>query len=112
LMDYKAKGSTIELVGVEDAGGRKAFQMRLTRKGLPPNQVVTDSQNYLDVKTVTAIPGSGTMEMTFGVYRSVDGLMIPFSVKSSAAGMTISELKLESVAFNIQLPADTFKIKK
>ena len=29
LMDYKTKGSTIELVGLEDAGGKKAFHLRI-----------------------------------------------------------------------------------
>jgi len=112
LMDYKAKGSTVELVGVEDVGGRKAFHLRITRKGLPPTELFIDSQNYLDVKAVTSVPGTGTMELAFSDYRSVDGMMVPFSVKSSAAGMTISELKLDSVAFNVPLPADAFKIKK
>ena len=112
LMDYKAKGSTVELVGVEEANGRKAFHLRVTRKGLPPTELFIDSQNYLDVKAVTTVPGSGTMEVTFGDYRSVDGMMVPFSVKSSAAGMTISELKLDKVEFNVTLPADAFKIKK
>lgn len=112
LMDYKAKGSTVELVGVEEANGRKAFHLRVTRKGLPPTELFIDNQNYLDVKAVTTVPGSGTMEVTFGDYRSVDGMMVPFSVKSSAAGMTISELKLDKVEFNVTLPADAFKIKK
>ena len=112
LMDYKAKGSTVDLVGVEDVGGRKAFHLRITRKGLPPTELFIDSQNYLDVKAVTSVPGTGTMELAFSDYRSVDGMMVPFSVKSSAAGMTISELKLDSVAFNVPLPADAFKIKK
>ena len=84
----------------------------LFRKGLPPTELFIDSQNYLDVKAVTSVPGTGTMELAFGAYRSVDGMMVPFSVKSSAAGMTISELKLDSVAFNVPLPADAFKIKK
>ncbi|TAK15430.1 MAG: hypothetical protein EPO35_07465 [Acidobacteria bacterium] len=111
LMDYKMKGSTVELVGVEDANGRKAFHLRVTRKGLPPTELFIDSQNYLDVKAVTTVPGSGTMELLFGDYRAVDGMMVPFSVKSSAAGMTISELKLDKVEFNVQLPGNTFKVK-
>ena len=112
LMDYKAKGSSVELIGVEDASGRKAFHLRVTRKGLPPTDLFIDSQNYLDVKAVTTVPGSGTMEVAFGDYRSVDGLMVPFSVKSSAAGMLLSELKLDKVEFNVTIPPDTFKIKK
>ena len=112
LMDYKDKGSSVELIGVEDAAGRKAFHLRVTRKGLPPTDLFIDSQNYLDVKAVTTVPGSGTMEVAFGDYRSVDGLMVPFSVKSSAAGMLLSELKLDKVEFNVTIPPDTFKIKK
>ncbi len=111
LMDYKSKGSTIELVGVEDVGGKKAFRLKISRKGLPPQEIFIDSTTYLDVKAVTVVPGSGTMELAFGDYRSVDGMMVPFSVKSSAAGMTLSELKLEKVEFNVTLPANTFKIK-
>lgn len=112
LMDYKAKGSTVELVGLEDLSGRKAFHLRVTRKGLPPTEIFIDSQNYLDVKAVTTVPGSGTMEVAFGDYRTVDGMMVPFSVKSSAAGVTVSDLKLDKVEFNIPLPPDAFKIKK
>lgn len=112
LMDYKSKGSTIELVGIEDAGGKKAFHLRVSRKGLPPTELFIDTTSYLDVKAVTVVPGSGTMEMTFGDYRVVDGMTVPFSVKSSAAGMTLSELKLDKVEFNITLPPDIFKIKK
>ncbi len=112
LLDYKAKGSTVELVGLEDANGRKAFHLRITRKGLPPTDLFIDSQNYLDVKAVTVVPGSGTMEVAFSDYRSIDGMMVPFTVKSSAAGMTLSELKLDRVEFNVTLPADAFKIKK
>lgn len=112
LIDYKTKGSTVELVGLEDAAGKKAFHLRVSRKGLPPTELYIDSTSYLDVKTVTNVPGSGTMEIVFGDYRSVDGLTVPFSVKSLAAGMLLSDLKLDKVEFNVTLPADTFKIKK
>lgn len=112
LVDYKSKGSTVELVGTEDANGKKAFHLRVSRKGLPPTELFIDSTTYLDLKSVTTVPGSGTMEMVFGDYRMVDGMTVPFSVKSSAAGMLLSELKLDKVEFNVTLPADTFKIKK
>lgn len=112
LMDYKSKGSTIELLGTEDVGGKKAFRLRVSRKGLPPQEIFIDTTTYLDVKTVTTIPGSGTMEVVFGDYRTIDGMTVPFSVKSSAAGVLVSELKVDKVEFNITLPPDTFKIKK
>lgn len=112
LMDYKAKGSTIELVGTEDVAGKKAFHLRISRKGLPPQELFIDASSYLDVKAATVVPGSGTMELTFEDYRAVNGMMVPFHIASSAAGMTISDLKLDKVEFNVTLPADTFTIKK
>ena len=112
LLDYKAKGSTVELIGLEDANGKKAFHLRVSRKALPPTELYIDSTTFLEVKTVNTVPGTGTLEIIFGDYRTVDGLTVPFSVKSTAAGMTISDLKLDKVEFNVNLPADTFKIKK
>jgi len=112
LMDYKTKGSTVELVGLENLDGKKAFHLRITRKGLPPQELFIDSTTYLDIKSVSSIPGSGTMEMLFGDYRTVDGLTVPFSVKNSAAGMIVSELKVDKIEFNVTLSPDTFKIKK
>jgi outer membrane lipoprotein-sorting protein len=112
LVDYKSKGSTIELVGTEDVGGKKAFHLRITRKALPPVEVFIDTTTYLDIKSVSVVPGSGTMEILFADYRSVDGLVAPFSIKSLAAGMVVAELKVEKIEINPTLPPDTFKIKK
>jgi hypothetical protein len=52
------------------------------------------------------------METQFGDYRTVDGLTVPFSVKNAAAGMVVSELKVDKIEFNVTLAPDTFKIKK
>lgn len=112
LLDYKAKGSTVALLGTEDVNGKKAFHLKVTRKGLPPTEVFVDTTTYLDVKSVNEVPGSGTMEVAFSDYRSIDGMMVPFLIKSSAAGMLLGELKVDKVEFNVSVPADTFKIKK
>lgn len=112
LFDYRVKGSTVTLVGTEDVNGKKAFHLKVTRKGLPATEVFIDTTTYLDVKSVNEVPGSGTMELAFSDYRSVDGMMVPFTVRNSAAGMMLGELKVDKVEFNVSLPADTFKIKK
>jgi outer membrane lipoprotein-sorting protein len=111
LVDYKRKGSTIDLVGTETVDGKQAYHLRVTRKGLPPQELYIDTTTNLEIKAATTIPGSGTMELTFGDYRSVDGMMVPFKVTSTAGGMVVSELKLDKVEFNVPLPPDTFKVK-
>ena len=59
----------------------------------------------------TTVPGSGVMEVIFGDYRTVDGFTMPHSLKSVAAGMTVSEMKIDKIEFNVKLDDATFKIK-
>jgi outer membrane lipoprotein-sorting protein len=111
LLDYKARGFQVELVGVEDVGGKKGFHLRVSRKTLPPQDLYLDFTTYLEIKMSTTVPGSGVMEVQFGDYRTVDGLTMPYSLKSLAAGMTVSEMKIDKIEFNVKLDDATFKIK-
>lgn len=111
LLDYKAKGTAVELVGVETVDGAKVFHLRVSRKTLPPQDLYLDGTTYLETKLVTNVPGSGVMELVFGDYRTVDGMAVPFSVKTIAGGMTVSELKLDRIEFNVKLDDAIFRIK-
>lgn len=111
LLDYKAKGYTVELVGQEQIDGKNAFHLRVTRKTLPPQDLYLDGTTYLETKLATNVPGSGVMEIQFGDYRTVDGMMMPFSVKTYAGGMMLTELKLDTVEVNIKVDDALFKIR-
>lgn len=111
LIDYKAKGSTIELIGLETIDGKKQFHLRVSRKALPVQDVYLDGTTYLESKVTTTIPGSGTMETVFGDYRQVEGMTMPFSIKTMAAGMMVAELKVEKIEINVKLDDSVFKIK-
>lgn len=111
LVDYKAKGTTIELVGAEMVEGKRTFHLRVFRKVLPPQDVYLDAVTYLETKVTTTVPGSGVFETQFGDYRVVDGFTMPFSVKTVAAGMTLNEMKLSTIEVNVKLDDAVFKIK-
>lgn len=111
LLDYKAKGYTVELVGQEQINGKNAFHLRVTRKWLPPQDLYLDGTTYLETKLATNVPGSGVMEVQFGDYRKVDGMMMPYSVKTYAGGMMVMELKLDTVEVNVKVDDALFKIK-
>lgn len=111
LIDYKAKGSTVELIGLETIDGKKQFHLRVSRKALPVQDVYLDGTTYLESKVTTTVPGSGTMETVFGDYRQVEGMTMPFSIKTVAAGMTVAELKVEKIEINVKLDDSVFKIK-
>lgn len=111
LIDYKAKGSTIELVGTETVDGKKAIHLRIARKALPVQDLYLDAVTYLETKMSTSVPGSGVIETQFGDYRTVDGMTMPFSIKTVAAGMTLNEMKLDKIEVNVKVDDAIFKIK-
>jgi len=111
LIDYKTKGSTIELVGIEMVDGKKTFHLRISRKTLPAQDVYLDGVTYLQTKVSTTVPGSGVIETQFGDYRTVEGMTMPYSIKTVAAGMTLNEMKLEKIEVNVKLDDAIFKIK-
>jgi hypothetical protein len=93
----------VDLVGLEDLDGKKVYHLRVQRKTLPPQDLYLDSTSYLEKKMSTTVPGSGVMEVIFGDYRTVDGFTMPHSLKSVAAGMTVSEMKIDKIEFNVKL---------
>ena len=111
LIDYKAKGSQIDFVSTDTVEGKKVLHLRVRRKQMPEQDVFLDATTYLEWKVTTTVPGSGVFETIFGDYRTVEGMTMPFSIKTLAAGMTVSEMKLDKIEVNIPLNDAVFKIK-
>ena len=49
LVDYKEKGTTIELLGTEEVGGPKAYKLRITRKDGEAQTLYIDTATGLEV---------------------------------------------------------------
>ena len=111
LVDYKAKGHQIEFVGAEMVAGKKLLHLRIFRKAMPVQEVYLDSETYLETSVKTEVPGSGVFETQFGDYRTVEGMTMPFSIKTVAAGMTLNEMKLTKIEVNPKLDDSVFTIK-
>jgi outer membrane lipoprotein-sorting protein len=89
LVDYKAKGSAVELVGKEKVAGADAYHLKVTLKEGEVSDLYLDAKTFLGRKAVTrkAAPGSeAEVESTFGDYKEVDGLMFPFSIEQRHVG--------------------------
>lgn len=82
LIDYAAKGTKVELDGVEKVEDRNTYELKLTLSSGKTLHVWIDSETFLEAKV------EGTPERVNGVerpvevyyrdYRPVDGLEIPF----------------------------------
>ena len=105
LMDYAAKGTKVELDGVDPVEGRNAYKLKLTMKNGDVRRVWIDAQNFLDVK-VEGTPRrmDGRMRSVWVYqrdFRSVQGVMVPFVLETAVEGYSgTHKMILEKVALN------------
>ncbi|HEY6194812.1 MAG TPA: outer membrane lipoprotein-sorting protein [Candidatus Eisenbacteria bacterium] len=103
LVDWKAKGHTVELVGKESVDGADAYKLKLTKKSGKVEYHYLDAETYLLVKEEGTVKRRGTEmegEYTFSDYKDVQGYMLPFATEQGVKGMpqrqkmTISKIEL------------------
>jgi hypothetical protein len=89
LLSYKERGATVELGGKEKVGARDAYVLILTPKSGSVVRQYVDAESFLAIRVMlkVEVPQVGEFEQTTDLldYRDVDGLKIPFLVKSTSA---------------------------
>jgi hypothetical protein len=108
LVDYAAKGTQIELVGLEKVEGRDTYKVKLTSKNGQMIHVWIDAQSFLESK-IEGQPRrlDGTyhpVEVYYRDYRPVNGLQIPFvletrvlPVAKPAQGVRVTSVPAEKI---------------
>ncbi len=89
LVDWKAKGHKIELLGREHFPEGDFIKLKITMRGGQDFVSYLDAKTFLEMKQVTTRTVDGKAvegESTFGDYRAVDGLVFPFKMETGAKG--------------------------
>jgi outer membrane lipoprotein-sorting protein len=113
LVDYKSKGYTVELVGIEEIDGRKANHLKITKtKGQVHHYYlgVTDDMEFRTVTTIEQGPVKGEVTTDLSNFQEVDGVILPFMMKQSMNGKPNLEVTIEKVEFNIPIDDAIFKM--
>jgi hypothetical protein len=108
LVDYAAKGTTVELEGTEQVEGKDAYKLKLTLKN---KQVLHE---WIDAKTFLEVKIEGTPRrldkryhpvfVYLRDYKSVNGLMIPHLLETRVQGVpTAEKIQIEKVVVNPSL---------
>lgn len=108
LIDYAAKGSKVDLEGMDKVEGRDAYKLKVTQKNGKIVNVWVDAQNFLDVKV------SGTPRRMDGKIHNVyvyqrdfkteQGVNIPHVLETAVDGYHDShKTVIESVVINPKL---------
>jgi hypothetical protein len=113
LIDHAAKGTKVELAGVEKVEGRDAYKLKLTAKTGTVRHAWVDARTFLDVK-VEGAPRrmDGKLHDVFVYqrdFRSVQGVKVPFVLETVVDGYPQThKVIVEKVAVNPKLGAATF----
>lgn len=114
LIDYKAKGNKVELLGKEKVEGADAFKLRLTLKNGTVRTLYIDAEHFLEIKDESKRMVRGTeveTETIVGDYKEVGGMMFPHSVDSGQKGNPQRQkLVVEKIELNVPLDASRFKM--
>lgn len=115
LIDYAAKGHTIELVGKEKVGTAETYHLKLTRKDGAVEHYYLDTDSALEVRRTAERDLGGmkqTLETELSDHRSVEGLMVPHVMKQSVNGAPVMQMTFEKVEFNRPLDDTLFRMPK
>jgi hypothetical protein len=113
LIDSAAKGTKVEVEGVEPIEGHDAYKLKLTTRSGTVKHVWIDARTFLDVK-VEGLPRQmdGKVRSVWVVqrdFRTVQGLRIPFVLETVVDGFPQTHrIVVEKVAVNPKLDAATF----
>jgi len=114
LVDAEAKGNKIELLGKDDAEGRAAWKLKVTRKNGETRFVYIDAETFLQTLTITKRTVDGRdieIKSVIDDYRSVDGLQLPHSFDATAPGMPQGQSLRFSKA-EVNVPIDDSRFQK
>ena len=113
LVDYAAKGTTVELDGVEKVEGKDAYKLKLTLQDKRVLHEWIDATSFLEVKlegTPRKLDGKPhSVSVFLRDYRTVDGLVIPHLIETVVEGVQRTEkIQIEKVVVNPNLDASRF----
>jgi len=111
LVDYKAKGNAVELVGMEDVDGSPAYRLKVTRKSGKVEYDYLDSKTFLSIKSVTKrkLMGTDTEIDAYPTnFKAVNGVLFPFTVDQRPGGESVLQLTIEKAEANVPIDEALF----
>lgn len=113
LVDYAAKGTKVELAGIDKVEGHDAYKLKLTLKSGQIQHVWIDSQTFLETKMEGAprrLDGKYRAVATyFRDYRTVNGLKMPYLLETAVDGVKQTEkIQIETIVVGSRLDDSLF----
>lgn len=109
LVDYRARGYRVDYVGTETVDGRRVYHLRLNDRAKRVQHLYLDVETALEAKVVIATE-NGSVSQELSDYRDVEGVKVPFSIRTVANDVQQSILTIEKVEFNVKIDDAIFRL--
>lgn len=113
LVDWEAKGSTVESLGPEDVDGTLAHKLKVVRKNGDVSYVYLDPDHFLEIRILTQRIEQGAqveVETDLGDYEKIAGVYFPFSIDAGRKGSSDKQKTIIEKA-EANVPADAAEFK-
>jgi len=113
LVDWRAKGNTVEYLGPEDVDGTLAHKLKVVRPNGDVSYVYLDPDYFLEIRILTQRIEQGAqveVETDLGDYEKVAGVFFPFAIEAGPKGATDKQkIILEKAEANPTVDDNQFK---
>jgi hypothetical protein len=113
LVDWEAKGSTVEYLGPEDVDGTLAHKLKVVRKNGDVSYVYLDPDYFLEIRILTQRLEQGAqveVETDLGDYEKIAGVFFPFSLEAGPKGSSDKQkIVIEKAEANAVVDEAAFK---
>ena len=112
LVDYKSKGSQVELAGKEDLNGKPVYRLKITARSGQVRSYLIDAGTCLTIKWEgTRKLGAQPLpwESLLSDYREVQGLKFPFKIDQGSPGTEYKQtLTIDKIEINPKIDESHF----
>jgi outer membrane lipoprotein-sorting protein len=113
LVDYKARGSTVEVQGKEYLEGSQVYKVKITTQGGSAIWEYLDADTYLDAKTVVQVyQGGHDVEVTSypSNYKRVAGVLLPHQIDQRIGDLPAMKMAIAKIEVNLPLDDAIFRL--
>lgn len=100
LIDYAAKGHTVELLGKDDVDGVETYKLKETLKNGKIETIYIDPETFLIIRDVTKQKANGQeveSKTDLSNYKKLpEGILVPMSIKLPFGELIITDVKVNS----------------
>ena len=113
LVDYNAKGNTVEYIGTEPVEGTDAIKLKVSVPNGDVYYYYMDTDYYVPIKIETKRMIRGAeqeSETILGDYKEVNGWYLPFSIEMGAKGSQFKQkVNYDTIEANVPLDDSIFR---